>query len=209
MTALGPCDHAVGAHHHVAVKVHVHLQGSQDHEIQLVDEGSLIERVGILRGGDLNVVRVPLNGLDGSQIEILGIHDLFDQALFQKLTHGGGDASQAQAHVDPPLLHDLSQGNGGGDGGSAHAGLVGKALFKIRCVDHKLGTVVRHHDLSHIGGGLCRSSGDLCRISDLVHHAHIVHMDHGDAGGNVGEGDQAVGEGDHLVGIFRIHHGVG
>ena len=47
MAALGSCDDSVRANHHVAVKIHVHLQGCQNHKIQLIDHGPFVEGVGI------------------------------------------------------------------------------------------------------------------------------------------------------------------
>ncbi|CCY84880.1 putative uncharacterized protein [Clostridium sp. CAG:149] len=155
------------------------------------------------------MVRVFLDGLDGSQIKVLGVHQRLYEPLFQKLTHGGCNSSQAQAHGDPSLLHDFSQRNRGGDGRSPHSRLIGKAVPEIGRVDDKLGAVVGHHQLSHICGGLGRSRGDLSRISNGIHHADIVHICHGNAGRNVWEGHQTVCNCHNLVRILGVHHGIG
>ena len=81
MSALGTCDHAVGTNNNVAVKVHVNFQGCQDDEVKLVDIRAFVERVCVLGRGDLEVVRVRLDGLDGALIEILGVNELVDKTL--------------------------------------------------------------------------------------------------------------------------------
>ena len=209
MSALGSGDDSVRAYHHVAVKVYINFQSSQDYEIQLVHICALIEGVRILGSGNLKVIGVFLNGLDGSGIEILGIHQRLDQPFLQKLAHGARNAAYAELHLDSSLLHDLAKGDGGSDGSSAYAGLIGKSILKVRSIDYKLGAVVRHHDLTHIGGGLCGASGDLGGISDLINHNHIVHIYLRDASGQVRRRNQAVGNGHYLIRVLSVYHSVG
>src|SRR5699024_919 len=128
-----------------------------------------VEGVCVLGSGNLIVVGVLLNGLDGSGVEVLGINQLLNQTIFQKLTHGARNAAYAKFHLNAPLLHDLAQGDGGSDGSSAYAGLISKSILEIRRVDYKLSAVVRHHNLTYIGGGLCGSGSNLGRISDFIH----------------------------------------
>ena len=78
MSALGTCNHAVGTDNDVTVKVYVNLKRRKDHEIQLIDISALVEGVRIFGGGNLNVVWIFLNRLDGSHIEILRIYQSSD-----------------------------------------------------------------------------------------------------------------------------------
>ena len=111
--------------------------------------------------------------------------------------------------MNPSLFHDLSEGDRGGDGSSADTCLVGETFLKIRCVDNKLCAVICHHDLSDISRRFCGTCRDLCRISDLIHNTHIVHVYHGDACRNVRERNEAVCHGNDLIRILGIDHRVG
>ena len=111
--------------------------------------------------------------------------------------------------MDAALFHDLSEGDRGCDGSSADTCLVGETFLEVRGVDHKLCAVVCHHDLSHIRRRLCGACGDLCRVSDLIDHAHIVHVRHGDACRKVRERNEAVCHRYDLVRILGVHHRVG
>ena len=207
MAALGAGDDAVGAHDHVAVEVDVHLQGGQDDVVQPVDKGALVEGIGVGPGGDAVVGGVDDVG-HGVQVKGLGVHEHPHHAPVKQIAHGLGQTAHAEAHPDAPLLHDLGQGDGAGDGRAAHAGLVGEALLEVGGVHHHLGAVLRHHQLALVGGGLGRAGSDFFRNADGVHHAHIVHLGHGDMGGEVGEGDQAVRDGHDVLGLVAVDVGV-
>ena len=209
MSALGAGDDTVGAHDHVAVEVHVHLKGSEDDEIKLVDIGALVEGVRVLARGDVEVVRVAVNGADGVLVEVLGIHQLVDQSLFQKLAHRLRDAADAEAHVDAALPHDLREGDGGGDGSAADTGLIGEALLEVGRADHEVRAVLRHQELSLVGGGLCSAGRDLGGISDLIHDHDVVHVSLGDLRREVREGNQAVRHRHDSVGELGIDRGIG
>ena len=111
--------------------------------------------------------------------------------------------------MDASLFHDLSKGDRGGDGSSADTCLVGEAFLKIRGVDYELCAVIRHHDLSDIRCRLRGTCRDLCRISDLIHNTHVVHIYHGDACRNIRERNEAVCHGNNLIRILGIDHRVG
>ena len=84
-----------------------------------------------------------------------------------------------------------------------------EAFLEVRGVDHELGAVIRHHDLADVGGRFRGAGSDLRRVADGVDHAHVIHMDHGNAGRHVGERHQAVGDGDYLIRVLRVHDRVG
>ena len=81
MSALGACDHAVGADYNVTVKVHVNFQRCQDDEIEFVDISALVERVCVLGRGNFKMVWVRLDGLDRALVEILGIDELVNKTF--------------------------------------------------------------------------------------------------------------------------------
>ena len=209
MSALGTCDHAVGTDNDVTVKVYVNLKRCKDHEIQLIDISALVERVRILGRRDLEVVRICLDGLDGTLIEILGINELVYEAFRQQLTHRSCDSAEAKSHMDASLFHDLSEGDRGGDGSSADTCLVGETFLKIWGVDNKLCAVIRHHDLSDIRCRFCSTCRNLCRISNLIYDTNVIHIYHGDACRNVRERNEAVCHGNNLICILGIDHRVG
>ena len=207
MAALCAGDDAVGTDDDVAVEVDVHFQSCQDDVVQFIDKGTLVHGVGISACGDAVVVGV-LDVVDGIQVKVLGIQQHTDHAVVQQVAHGLGQTADAEAHLDVPLLHDLGQRDGGGDGCAADTGLIGEAVLEVRGVGHDLGAVLSHHQLALVGGGLGCAGGDLLRDTDLVHDADVIHLGHGDVGGIVGEGHQAVGDGDHVVGLIAVHVGV-
>ncbi len=109
-------------------------------------------------------------------IEILSIYDLVDQALCKQVAHRGGDTAKAKAHLNATLFHDLSKGDRGCDGCAANTGLVREAILEVRSVDHELGAVICHHNLTDIGGRFCCTGCDLCRVTDFVYHADKVYL---------------------------------
>ena len=56
MASLSTGDNAVGSYYHVAVKVHIHFQSGQDHEIQLVYHSALVKGICVLACGNTEVL---------------------------------------------------------------------------------------------------------------------------------------------------------
>ena len=155
------------------------------------------------------MVRICLDGLDGTLIEILGINELVYETFRQQITHRSGDTAETKSHMDASLFHDLSKGDRGGDGSSADTCLVGEAFLKIWGVDNKLCAVICHHDLSDIRRRFCSTCRDLCRISNLIYDTNVIHIYHGDACRNVRERNETVCHGNNLICILGIDHRVG
>ena len=209
MAPLCAGNNAVRTDDHITVKVHVHFQGRQDNKIKLIDISAFVERICILGCGYFNMIWIFLDRFNCSLIKILCIHKRPDQSFFQKFTHRSCDSSESQTHLDTALFHDFAERNRRGDGGPSDTRLIRKAVLEVWCVDDKLGTVISHHDFSHICsrfGGSCRN---LVRIADRIHHTHIIHICHGYAGRNIGERNEAVGYSHYLIRILGVCHGIG
>ena len=209
MSALGSGDHAVGTYDYITVEVYINLKGCQDHEVKLVDVSTLVERICILGCGDLDVVRIGLDGLNGTHIEILGIYDLVDETLRKQVAHRSSDTTEAKSHLNAALLHDLSERDGGCDGRTADTGLIGEAILEVWGVDNELGAVICHHDLTDIGGRFCCAGCDLGRISDLIYDTDEIHLGHGDACRDVRERYEAVSDCYDSVCVPGVYHGIG
>ena len=209
MAALCAAHHAVRAHHDIAVKVHIDLEGRENHEVKLVDISALIEGVRVFSRRDVVVVRIGRRALNRVLVKVLGVHKRARKALFEELAHRLRDAAHTEAHVDVPLAHHIGERDGTCNRCAAHAGLVGEAVLKVGRALHDLGAVACHEELSLVGGRLCRARCDLRGIADFIDHDHIVHVNLADLVRPVREGNQAVRDCDHLVRIERIRRRVG
>lgn len=65
-----------------------------------------------------------------------------------------------------------------------------KPVLEIRRLSNQLSAVLRHHLLSNVLGHPDDVADDFGGIANGVHHADIIHIHHGDAGGHIGEGHQ-------------------
>ena len=155
------------------------------------------------------MVRIGLDGLNGTHIEILGIYDLVDETLRKQVAHRSSDTTEAKSHLNAALLHDLSERDGGCDGRAADTGLIGEAILKVRSVDNELGAVICHHDLTNIGGRFRCAGCDLGRVSDLIYYADEIHLGHGDACRDVRKRNEAVSDRYDSVCVLSVYHSVG
>lgn len=127
MSARGAPNDSIGAHHYIAVKVHIHFQRAQDYKIQFVDKSALVHGVGVLGGGNFIVIGIVLDGFDRAHIKGLGIHDALDKAVIQQITHRLCDAADGKAHGDSLFFQDGAEHHVHSQGSASSAGLEGKA----------------------------------------------------------------------------------
>ena len=88
--------------------------------------------------------------------KVLSIKQAVYLVVDQQVAHWLCQAAYAKTHADISFLHDLSQGNGGCDRRTAYTGLVRESVLEIWAVYYELGTVISHHQLSHIRSCLLR-----------------------------------------------------
>ena len=82
--------------------------------------------------------------------------------------------------------------------------MIYKSILEIRSSSHKIAAILGHHQLSEISRRLGRTGGNLFRVSDSIHNADIVHIDHGNAGRNIRERHKGIGNSHDFVGILCI-----
>ena len=208
VTAGSAAKHAVRAGQHVDVKAGVDFQCGQNNEIQLVDKGALVSRVGVLGSGHLKVVGGLVDGVDGIQIEVLHVDDFPDLALLQQLHHGAADAADGPAHLDAPLVHVLFQEQVGSQRGAAHAGLEGEALLEIGSRGNNLGHILGHHQIPGVLADAGSGGGNLLGVADGIDNDNGIHVNGFHGSGHIGEVHQAVGNDHHMVGILGVGHGI-
>ena len=155
------------------------------------------------------MVRILFNRFNRSKVKILGINHLADQSLFQQIADRSCNSAKGQAHGNAPLLHNFSKRNGRCDRSSANTGLIGKTILKIRSIHYYLCAVICHFQLPQVCSRLCCSRSNLGRISNFIYNNHIIHINHGNAGRNIREGNQTVCNCYNLICILGIYHCIG
>ena len=209
MSAWGTAEHAVGAGGDVHVEVGVDLERTQDDEVELIDESPLIQRVRVLGGRDLVVLRVLTDRLDGRLIEALRIDDRADVALMQEVDEWLRDAADGEAHLDLALGEERLEEAGRGEGCAAATGLEGKSVAEVRGRGHDAGAVFSHLQLANVLGHANDVARDLRRVTDFVDDADVIDVDHRDGWREVRERHHGVGDGDDVVGVAGIDDAVG
>ena len=209
VSARSAAEHAVGAGGDVHVEVGVDLERAEDDEVELVDEGPLIQRIRVLGGRNLVVLQVLADRLDGRLIEALSIDDRADVALVQEVDEWLRDAADGEAHLDLALGEERLEEAGRGEGGAATTGLEGKSVAEVRGRGHDAGTVFGHLQLTDVLGHADDVARDLRRVTDFVDDADIIDVDHRDGWREVRERHHGVGDRDDVVGVAGIDDAVG
>ena len=209
MSARGTAEHAVGAGGDVHVKISVDFERAEDDEVELVDEGTLIQRIRVLGGRYLVVLWVLADRLDGRLIEALSIDDRADVAFVQEVDEWLRDAADGEAHLDLALGEERLEEAGRGKGGAAATGLEGKSVAEVRGRGHDASAVFSHLQLTDVLGHADDVARDLRRVTDFVDDADIIDVDHRDGWWEVRERHHGVGDGDDVVGVAGIHDAVG
>ena len=209
VSARGAAKHAVGTGGDVHVEVGVDLERAEDDEVELVHEGTLIQRVRVLGGRDLVVLRVLSDRLNGRLIEALSIDDRADVALMQEVDEWLRDAADGEAHLDLALGEERLEEAGRSEGCAAATGLERKSVAEVRGRGHDAGAVFGHLQLADVLGHADDVARDLRRVADFVDDADIIDVDHRDGWREVRERHHGVGDGDDVVGVAGIHDAVG
>jgi hypothetical protein len=114
---------AVGARGDVDVEIDVDLGGPQDNAIQLVDGAAAVERIGVERGANLDVVGIDRNRLDSVQVKPLHVQEFPEDAFVHHVHRARRDAAQDEAASHSRLFHHLTNKPCRGEGRAAGTGL--------------------------------------------------------------------------------------
>ena len=171
----------------------------------LLTTAPLVERVRVLTRGNAEMLQV-LDRLNRRCIKVLNVEQAVDLVIAEKIAHSLGKTADAEAHADVSLLHDLGQGQSGGDGSAADTGLIGETVLEVGRIDDELCAVLGHEKLSLVSGRLRCAGRDLLRIADLVDDDDIVDAGLADVSREVRVRDKAVRDADDPVCVERIRH---
>lgn len=89
-----PYDKASRAGGNIDIAVRMDLRGAQDHAVQRVYDASAVERVGVKRRADPDMVGVRRDRLNDIQIKALYVQKLSKYAFVQHIHDVSGDAAE-------------------------------------------------------------------------------------------------------------------
>ena len=155
------------------------------------------------------MIGVCLDVLNRRRVKHLRVNDLADKALIHQIAHRLHDAADGKAHPNPLLLHIGLEHAVDRERRAAAARLKGKTILKIGRLRDDLGAVFGHHQLAHVLRHAHDVADDLFGVADLVNHAHVIHIRHGNAGGRVREGHEAIRNHHDPIRVFGVRHRIG
>ena len=199
---------AVGRSQNVDVEVHIDFRSRQDHDVEVVRDASLRQRVRVCAGIHFNVVAVIPDGLYSALVEGLDVQKTCEQALIQQLDHGRCDAAGAEGSDDMIFFHIIAQEPDYRQRYAAGTCLVGESVLDQTGSNEDLACVFRDGQLDRIVGFACGALSHEFRIADLIDLRNDVHQCLRDADRVRREVYQIVCDRDDLLRVTGIYHGV-